>query len=255
MLPVIGLVSAFAEGPLGERAVQSLHPAVERVYVAEGPAGDPGQEVNHRWPSMKKTHVAYGAWDSDADKRTYLIREAQRYVNGKPFWAVWLDADEVLVNAENLPVWIRRAEYGDPDLRATGGFYIRRVELDGTTVQCPDRVIRGDQIHEYVHSIVEIRLKRYDETGDRASLSLGHLPNWTPGVVHELPDGSTTIIPGDPVTAYNRPPLQGEPHVLHLHELRDPARTAQRLSDAEVDGYREQAKRIGVMLPEWVGQP
>lgn len=234
-LPIIGLVSSFAEELLGVAAVRSILPACDRVYVSEGPIGDPGETRPTRWPSLKGTHAEVGSWDTDAAKRTHLLRRAQTYCNGKPFWAVFLDGDESFIWADRLPVWIRRAELEpwSDDLKVTGGFPLRIVELDGSVVWAAGRVFRGDLVEEFLNSSVEIRLK---DSG--ASVGIGNSLCWRPG---------------DEVDAYHRPPLQGEPHILHLSELRDPARQVKRQSVAELEDYRERAARLGLALPAWGG--
>lgn len=255
-LPIVGLLSTFAEGPLGEAAARSLAKACDKVIVGEGPIGPapgrPGEDSPHRWPSIKSGHVLTGRWPSDAAKRTALVLEAQRTMGGvramggRPFWAVWLDGDELLLNPESLRLWCWRAEREQwdstsSDLKISGGFPLRLVELDGTVVQAMGRVLRGDLVESYLHSIVEVKMH-----SALSSIPLPNVPNWSPAQLDE--DGSVKV-PADPLSAYRRPPLQGEPHVLHLSSLRDPARTAERQSEAEQRGYRERAEAMGIALP------
>lgn len=226
---LVGLVSTYAEGALGEAAVRSLEDVCHRILIAEGPIGK-RTEPNHQWDGPD---VIYGTWKTDAEKRTDLLNRARsiKHVPPESVWAVVVDGDEQLLNAHNLPLWIRRAEYGDSDLLVTGGFPLRIVEMDGTTVQAFNRVYRVHQVDAYVHSGAELRLR-----DSATSIPSGNVPNWQPG---------------DQITGYNRPPLQGEPHILHLSELRDPARRAKRQSVAELEDYAERAKKAGIELPTW----
>lgn len=248
MLPIVGLLSTFAEGPLGEAAARSLARACDRLIIGEGPIGEATARP-HRWPSIKAGHLLTGEWPTDAAKRTALVRAAQEATGGKPFWVVWLDGDEILLWPEHLRLWIHRAEAEDwaatsSDLKQTGGFPVRLVELDGTTVQATGRVIRGDLIEAYLHSIVEVKMKSL-----LSSIPLPNVPAWEPGREETLPGGETIQVPADTITGYRRPPLQGEPHILHLSALRDPGRGAERQSEAEVRGYRERAAALGIALP------
>lgn len=237
-LPIIGLVSSYREAELGHAAARSLGHVCKRVLVLEGPIvggmiDDAIPSLGERWPSTRNTQVRYEVHDSDAAKRTALLRWAQDVMSGAPFWALFLDGDEQLVNGHNLPLWARRAELEpwNDDLRVTGGFPLRIVELDGSTVTSSGRIFRGDQVERFELSSVQIKLK-----GSDATVAAGNVPNW---------------LPGEEITGYNRPPLQGEPHILHLHPLRDPAREAVRQSEAEIESTRAQAERLGIALPEW----
>lgn len=247
MLPVVGLMPTFQEGELGIQAARSLAPACEVIFIAEGPInyapGEPG-----KWPSLKKTHVEYGAWGTDATKRTALVDRAKAWASGRPFWILWLDGDEILLWGEHLRLWIARAEaepWEGGDLKVTGGFPLRLVELDGTTVQSMGRILRGDLVDHYLHSAVEVKL-----IGRESSMALPNVPNWSPGYTDE----TGRAFPAEDETAYCRRPLQGEPHILHLSALRDPARQAERQSAAEVRGYKERAAAAGITVPEWAAE-
>ena len=230
-LPILGLVSSYREGELAQAAVRSLETCCRRILVLEGQIGGP--DLGEAWPSMKRTGARrQGGFVSDAEKRTALLRWAQD-VAGGPFWALWLDGDEQLVNGSNLPLWTRRAEmepWETEDLHVTGGFPLRVVELDGTTSQGMGRIFRGDLIGRFLLSSTQLELR-----DGKAVVGAGNTVVWRPG---------------EPLAAVERPPLQGEPHVLHLSELRDPARGVERQSAAEVRSVREQAARIGIALPE-----
>lgn len=249
MLPVVGLLPSFAEGELGFAAARSLQPACDVILVAEGPIAYAPDEPQ-KWPSLKRTHVAYGSWPSDAGKRNGLLERAKRWASGREFWIVWLDGDELLLYPDHLRLWVERAEReqwddSGSDLKVTGGFPLRLVELDGTTVQAMGRIIRGDLVEEYRHSISEVKL-----VGRESSMPLPNVPNWAPGYTSE----GGRAVPAEDVTGYCRPPLQGEPHILHLSALRDPARQAERQSEAELRGYKERAEAQGIAIPEWAAE-
>jgi hypothetical protein len=160
-----------------------------------------------------------------------MLRHAQRrhtsLHDDAPLWIVWLDSDELLLWGEYLIDWLHRTEHET----GAGGFIIRLVELDGSVVMCHGRVVRGDLIRSYEHSIATILLK------NGMLVSLPNVPVCAAGGVPYWTDESRAIEVDD--LARLRPPLAGEPHLLHRSLLRDPSRDVERQSVAESRWFDE----------------
>lgn len=211
MLPVVGLLSTFREGLLARDAVRSLLGCCDRVLCLEAPIGaaDPDAgEPSRLWDGKKRPPSLLvserGPFATDAAKRTALLRWAHRFQQqiGQPeWWAVVLDGDEVLLWPELLPAYLERARAED----AAGSLKLKLVTAaDGRSEvqETGARILPGHLVDEYVLSSYQIRLR-----------------------------GTATVLtlPNGPA---QRPPLQGEPHILHRSYLRPPSRT-DRQSEAE----------------------
>ncbi len=252
------LIPTYREGPLINSCIRSVTdlPGVDHVAIFEGPVGGaepsserhlPIEQLPHSFGSTKRfLHARLGEWEDDADKRSSMVayakaRHFEHYnrIAGvgvseddlPPLWVFWLDGDEVLLWGEYLIDWVNRAEKET----GAGGFSLRLVELDGSVAKTHNRIVRGDLIEHYVHSSVSIQLR----SGVIVSLpnvqicGAGGVPVWN------------AEKEGRPIVADDlmdlRPPVAGEPHILHRSILRDPARAlvARRQSDAEMDFFRQ----------------
>lgn len=225
------LISSYKEGPLLETCVLSAATA-GRVVVFEGPVGDAESSTDDdaRFAAgAASVHV--GRWKDDADKRTAMLHAVQKWHERDsehphdPLWILWLDGDELLLWGEYLSDWTRRAEAET----GAGGFTVRLVELDGSVALCHSRVVRGDLIERYDSSILNIDLK------NGMTVSLPNIPICAAGGVPIWTDDSRKIQVED--LARLRPPLHGEPHILHRPLLRDPSRQAERQHIAEARWY------------------
>ncbi len=227
------LIPSYREGPLLHTCIQSALATGGRVVVFDGPIGHApsGEAEDVLRYADDADYVQVGRWDTDADKRTALLREAQRHHydthSDQPLWIVWLDSDELLLWGEYLIDWLHRAEAET----SVGGFLIRKVELDGSVASCHNIVVRGDMISKYVHSIMTVELT------NGMLISLPNVPICAAGGVPVWLNEDRAIQVDD--LARLRPPLHGEPHILHRNMLRDPSRGVERQSDAEARWYRE----------------
>ena len=225
MPEIIVLISAFKEDQLLASCIDSAKD-VGPIIVFDGPVNieENRSQFISRILTGKQTSYGYykGWWKSDADKRTDMLKEAQAI--NEDAWALWLDGDEILLYGEYLKDHVQRAEQET----ATGGTTIRIVEYDGSVAQCYGKLIRLAAVDHYVMSSYEIVLK----TG--LTVALPNVPICSMG---GLPLGPIENR-DDPILALQRPPLMGEPHLLHRHGLRDPNRTAPRLHDEEAKDFQ-----------------
>jgi len=156
-------------------------------------------------------------------------------------WVVWLDGDELLLWGEYLPDMIGRAEAEET---AVGGFPLRIVEADGSVGLNYGRVVRTTAVRKYVLDASQAELHTGVVVGlpNEKICAAGGVP-YGPFPHEQAPDG--TLVPAqpgsEPVERYlarHRPPLNGEPHVLHRTLLRAPERASvRRLSEVEADAW------------------
>lgn len=240
---IIALISSYREGALLDSCVESARrTGIDTVCVFEGPVG-PGAELEHTGPGFEQlrrngiwTHA--GAWESDAAKRTAMLDWAKGYHERtatragfanpdqwEPLWVLWLDGDELLLWGEYLHDHVRRAEQEGDNV---GGFPLRLVELDGSVAKCHGKVVRGDLIARYLESSYQVELT----TG--MVVALPNEPICGPGGT-PAHWGDREIVLED--LAELRPPVAGEPHLLHRSMLRDPNRGVERLHAAERGFY------------------
>jgi len=227
-MDLVTLISVFEEEDHMLNAAIDSAKISDRIMVYDGPIKAMKNRVLNSW-EVKRTprgttyYFFTGHWKSDADKRTDMLIEAQ--ADNYDAWALWLDGDEILLYGEYLKDHCYRAEQET----ATGGTTIRIVEYDGSVAQCYGKLIRVGAVRSYLMSSYEIEL----ENG--MTVALPNVPICSAG---GIPIGE---IKGrdDPMLALNRPPLMGEPHLLHRHGLRNPERTAPRLHDEEAKSFED----------------
>lgn len=213
-------------------AIRSLE-ALDGVLVFEGPVegnepdGTPSV-IPHESTAQRKGMLTTvgGTWETDAAKRTAMLNYAKRKWQGE-LWGLWLDGDEVLIWGEYLRDWLWRVvQQGDPG-NPVGGWPLALVELDGSTTLCMGKLVRLDLIRSYLISSSWIELV----TGERRTV--GNVPYWDPvdGALQHDEDGRPHW--------RARPPLQGEPHLLHRHFLRDVSRKVERQHLAEARHHQD----------------
>lgn len=202
------------------------------VAVFEGPVGEAPMtgEASPLTPAQKMgAIVKSGAWASDAAKRTAALEWARDKWKGMqpkgskhagPLWILWLDGDEVLIWPEFLRDFLHRAS----QVEGAFNWLIRLTEFDGSTAHCSGKCIRGDIVERYLVSSYQIEI-------NGMTIALPNVPIWKPG---------------EPLGEVNRPPLQGEPHILHRSGLRAPSRTAARLHDKEAEWFPQALRDAGI---------
>lgn len=194
-------------------------------------AGVPQDEF-YSVPGSDFAYVS-GSWNSDAHKRTEMLNFAKRELSwGSNAWALWLDGDEILLWGEYLHDHCQRADHET----ATGGTTLRIQEYDGSVAECFGKLIKLHAVEEYVMSSYEIKLS------NGMTVALPNVPLCTQG---GIPIGEIKTA-DDPLLARNRPPLQGEPHLLHRFGLRNPERQVARMHDAESDSFAQMVKNAGL---------
>lgn len=224
---IVGLVSCYLEGPLVRGAVESALEAADHVLVFEGPAGEPLDDK--RIPPSELPYgtwsgvdVVHGTWRTDAKKRTAMIEACRRFE--PPVWGVWVDGDEILVNARYLRDWLRVFDWRDeltPDAPATLGWPLKLVELDGGVVVCRGKCVRVDLIDSYSVSSSVFRTVADVEHGE-GNVPFDY-PKWAQDRAAGFAEGRL----------YLRPPLPCEPFLLHRSALRHPLRLGLRLHEQE----------------------
>lgn len=235
---IAGVISSYQEGGLLMGAVSSLLPAVDTVVVVEGPvagAGDPSHVAEELMDVYPQVNWFSGAtYKDDADKRNFGFRFAKRL---KADWLLWLDGDEVLLWPEYFRDWAAAADYRT----GIGGFPMRVVELDGSVALSNNRVVKVSAVRKFItgastvelHTGMVVQLPNEKLCG-AGGIPWGNMPTFDNG--QPATPGSTEL---ELFLARHRPPVHGEPHVLHRSLLRDPARQVQRQHEAEADRFKE----------------
>lgn len=230
-MKIIALISTYQENDMLFSCIDSARD-LDEIIVFDGTTKGMknGMDVYMPMRTRKNTRYQYtkGHWKSDADKRTEMLKEAQAWFDDDNVWALWLDSDEVLLYGEYLHDHCHRADQET----ATGGTTIRIVEYDGSVAQCYGKLIKVHAIREYIMSSYEVKLS------NGMTVALPNVPICSAGGVPigEIKDRD------DPLLALNRPPLIGEPHLLHRHGLRNPDREAPRLHDEEAADFEKLVK-------------
>lgn len=253
---IVVAISSYREDLTGP--FLSLLPLLERegsnvgVLVFEGPVGighhEEGNVVEIDACARRVFGTRFrplvvargGRWQTDAAKRTAMLQRAQAYSRepGERLWLLWLDGDEVLLWGEYLPDWLQRLEAET----AAGGLKLRLVELDGSVVWCFGKIIDGDTVRAYLESSYQVELK------SGMLLGLPNVPICTAGGIPVVnPDELDRMTDEEKqeLMRHHRPPLAGEPHLLHRSILRDPARAVRRLSTDEAAFYEQALPELG----------
>lgn len=253
---IIGLVSCYREGRLLLGAARSAAAGCHLVGVFEGPIGKVADWKDEGLPSplaeaakLKRVIVAPNnrqGWASEAEKRSYMLEWAKgkhatnRQAN-EPLWVLWVDGDEVLMWGEHLIDWCDRAQ-GET---GAGGFSMRIVELDGSVALAHGRIFQAHYVQRFLVAASQVEL-----TGgvvvtmpNEKVCRAGGVP-WGAVPMRQLPDQTIAPVGADSdememFLARHRPPLAGEPHILHRSMLRDPKRGVQRMHEAEGESFRE----------------
>lgn len=248
-MELVGLVSAYLEGPLVDGAIRSALAACDHVLVFEGPAGEPlDADVPAtdyaKW--QPRVWLKEGRWKTDADKRTAMVAACRRFT--PPVWACWIDGDEVLINGEYLRDWLQAIQW---DEEATGtdellGWPIKLVELDGSVSVCRGKVVRVDRIDSYSvsSSVFKNALGFTEGQGNFPYLWSEHLrpfEEWFARTRETNPELADQL--EDTLRLF--PPLPTEPFLIHRSALRHPARRGLRLHVQEA----EELEKAGLSSP------
>lgn len=231
-MKIVALISSYKETDLLSSCLRSAQWCDMRMIFEGETNGE--NNFSDLGTALQYNIIQYnGVWKSDADKRTTMLDFAKELLDDDPnYWALWLDGDEILLWGEYLHDLCQRAEIET----ATGGAAIKIVEYDGSVANCFGKLIKLKSVKRYIMSSYEVEL----ENG--MTVALPNVPICTAG---GIPIGEITS-KNDPLLATNRPPLQGEPHLLHRHGLRDPSRSVQRLHDAESESFQTLVKEAGL---------
>jgi hypothetical protein len=222
---VVGMISSGYDSGIIESAARSLKQACDTVYILDGPiaGSDAGEHTDLSWAEPNegfRVRPFSVPFESDATKRTALL-EWVKHTNGPDTWCVVLDSDELLLWGEYLRDFLALAEHRP--ITAARGFPLRLVEFDGSVALVSSRIYKLDAVKRYELSVHTIILE-----GSDTPIAL---PNQQVCYMHGNP-----MRPDDPRC---RPPLQGEPHILHRTMLRNPTRQAQRQHEVEGEWFEQ----------------
>ena len=239
---VVGFVSCYREGRLVRGAIDSvLDVELDRLYVFEGPAGEPLEneaelpesELDRYGPGTRfgtPVTIHRGRWRTDGRKRDAMLQRAKQDYPGELVWAVTVDADEVLVNGRYLRdrlEWLvandvrRGASIATPDNPPMARWPLHLVEHEGSMSLITARVYRVDLLRSIDHSssVVTNVAGVQDGWGNYAASSAEFTRRW-----FEAVDRGAMIA---------WPPLPTEPHLVHRSNLRHPGRAQLRMSVQE----------------------
>lgn len=231
---IIANIATYQEGEYVHGAIRSVLGICDYVVIAEGCcvenelSGTPTDFSRYRAESP--LFIFNHRWYSEAQKRTAMVETARLIADGKDFWYLTVDADEILVWGEYLPDWLGSLQPGFPEsnenivpLKRTEAFwndlyaiYAKRDQrgklkgyrcdiTDGVnpwghyqTYTAPSRLIHSSLIDEYVIGTYIIR----------------------------RPDGTEQPLGHELCPQF---PMPGEPHILHRPFYRRGERATLRL--------------------------
>lgn len=231
---ICALISTYKEEELLGSVLASAQ-AMDYVLVFDGPIGKENDTWKHT--TYDTTHPSYmcweGEWVSDASKRTIMLNIAKAITSDEEdVWGLMLDGDELLIWGEYLHDHCRRADQET----GVGGTTIKIVEYDGSVFDCYGKLFKLDSIAKFLLSSYQV------ETPAGMILALPNVPICTAG---GIPAEQITER-DDPRLGLLRPPLQGEPHLLHRHGLRDKEREVPRLHDLEAESFDQLVEDAGL---------
>lgn len=233
---IVGLVPTFREGPLAASAIRSIIDVCNVVITFEGPISEDapkeGEATSIPTSLLKNQKVIRkeGVWRGEAAKRTAMLESTRRYP--KPTWGIYLDADEIFLSSEYVPdlIWANRMHTDEGQEAAALPVMITEVD---NSVGRAYRIIRLDELERHVLSMSQLKFFRSDIVATFPLLEV-----WRPG---------------QPLTAQNRPPMQGEPHIHHRAYYRPPRRGEFRLHQTELAEFheleRQAQERLGIRTP------
>ena len=242
---LVCLVSSYREGDLLFSCVGSVARHVDRTLVVEGPVGggEPSSLSSTAQAEFRRIGgpvlFTTGVFASDAEKRTYALDRAKKWVEpDEPLWVLWLDGDELLIFGEYLRDWTARADLVAGEQTATGGIPLRLVQWGtGAVDLCYAKLVRGDVVRRVLESSYELELESglVVASPNVPICGPGGVPmNWRSGLSHEE---AVALL------SRERSPLAGEPHLLHRPSFRDPSRGVSRLSERELLGGVEKVPK------------
>lgn len=235
---IAGLVSSYRD-PLLRGAVESLLEGCDFVIVGEGPSLEaepppPDGTALELADTIPNVHLIESTWTDEAAKKNELLHAARRVAGGafagdQWLWLVWLDSDELLLWARHLPDYARHVA-GESSV---GGWALRIVEPDGSVYRNSGRIARADLIGRYLYDWTQVELT------SGMVVAFSHDLLCTAGGIPALDMGAYNAATQEEkleLMARHRPPLQGEPHIVHRWNLRPPERQARALRMSTEEG-------------------
>ena len=201
-MKIVCLIATWRDGKLLEEACRSAAPYVDAIVVLDGgyqgivqeyQAWSTDEEMLAAHSVDEKVHIVQleGLWPGEIEKRNALLdigRLTAETKEKEPLWALVLDADEELVNGDELADWIDRAEDDGKFGQAIG---LQRIEPDGDSYWATSRLFRLTPSTKYAgpsHILtseefgeVSIAHQRYPSDPDRMPYIAHHWdrqPEW-----------------------------------------------------------------------------
>lgn len=228
---IVGIVPTYREGPLAAGAIRSLLKCCAVVLVYEGPiagAPDTGDATDlSAFKKEQRVMVKYGSWDNEIHKRNDMLNATRRYP--APTWGVYLDADEILTDAEYVPDLIYAATVTTREGETPASIPVLIQEVD-SSVGRVHRIFRLDLLEKHVLSMSQFKFST-----SALTVTLPLIPVWRPGQA---------------IDETHRPPMQGEPSIHHRSYYRPPKRGDYRLHKSEGEDFleleRSALERLGI---------
>lgn len=240
MARFVGMLPTYREGPLAASAARTLFECCDVVLSYEGPVGNaPETGDPTEWPRDLQRNSRlirkHGTWTDEVAKRNAMLDFTRRY--DPPVWGVYLDADEILLGARWVPDLVYAAERNAEEGRAVSAIPLLIQEVDYSVGRI-HRLIRLDLLKRHVLSMSQMVF-----FGSEVVVTFPVIPTWRPG---------------QDMTPFQRPPMEGEPHIHHRSYYRPKARTDFRLHKEEANAFldleRQALARLG-FAPDGGGVP
>lgn len=225
--PIVCLISSYREGELIQGAIRSASACADRIIVWEGATNakaspTAGEKTKLGPMQLEVNDFHSGIWPDESAKRNAMLELARKWMKGKPFWILTLDADEILLWGEYLGDWLNALRPGYPrsdqnvaPLKLTVPGFDDETKNGPVTYIQPSRLVHSSLVGRYTNGLV----------------------------LAETPDGAKLDF-----SAYRseNPPVFGEPHIHHRYYLRRPDRAAMRGTVLE----RDELERSGISVQD-----
>lgn len=231
------MVPTYREGPLAASAVRTLLECCNVVLVFEGPiTGAPDEGFPTELDEFKKNQrvlIKHGSWASEVAKRNAMLEFTRRYK--PPVWGVYLDADEILIDAQWIRDYLWACEVNHAGEMPIAAIPLLIQEVDSSVGRI-HRILRLDLLEAHILSMSQMKFFGWDTV-----VTFPVVPLWRPGQDIQVTEEISA-----------RPPMQGEPHIHHRSYYRPPKRGEYRLHKLEGEDFqaleRDALEKLGIKV-------